>query len=261
MPQQKLNPSGVFCVEGKATPMHDDMLFHFTKSSERLKAAILKYGLTKNERVEDVIKKLKTPIKVYVVTDINSNRQAFRDKPKIIKHNEKIYQDIEDRGICDCSKWDYRCDREGNLLDTYKKEFDKDLIDKKIIEIESIVEIMTIVEILEIVNIVDWHPEKAIIKNDSYYVGSVDLYVDFEVVLTINLKILGDWKWNKYDVINLRGSIAFEFKPEIKSYSEVIRQVNVYRALLPAGYMVITNSDVTKFKDIFQERGIILENL
>lgn len=108
-----------------------------------------------------------------------------------------------------------------------------------------------------------WEPEKPII-NHSYYVGSVDL----EVIVSFSTTLISQFSVD--DVIKelkprrCRKSIKLllEFKPKINSFSEVIRQVNVYKSYLkPFQSIVITYSDISKFKDIFETQGIKLIQL
>ena len=93
----------------------------------------------------------------------------------------------------------------------------------------------------------EWEPEKAIVNN-NYYIGSIDLYVRFEK------KNSGGFG---------RGcNFIFEFKPQIKSFSEVLRQVKVYEEYFSgAKSIVITYSDVEKFKECFENQNISLIQL
>ena len=96
-----------------------------------------------------------------------------------------------------------------------------------------------------------WLPEREII-NKGYYIGSVDLYVEARV----DYGRESEEKESKYQ------DIVFEFKPQIKSFSEVLRQVNVYKNYFSgAKFIVVTYSDIEKFKDCFESQGISIIKL
>ena len=51
--------------------------------------------------------------------------------------------------------------------------------------------------------------------------------------------------------------LAFEFKPTIRSYSETIRQVNLYKQFYAsAKFYVVTYSYIIRFLDIFKAQDI-----
>ncbi len=111
----------------------------------------------------------------------------------------------------------------------------------------------------------DWTPEKPIIQErNNYYIGSVDLFVSYRIFLKYKSKVIN---YNNKQIKFKRdtgrgGSIIFEFKPQIKSFSEVIRQVKVYEKYLPCSKsVVITYSDISRFKDVFESQGIGLIQL
>lgn len=99
-----------------------------------------------------------------------------------------------------------------------------------------------------------WFPEKEII-NKGYYIGSVDLYVETRVEYQYSGERKTQTKTEDMDIV-------FEFKPQIKSFSEVLRQVNVYNNYFPrAKFIVVTYSDIEKFKDCFESQGISIIKL
>ena len=109
-----------------------------------------------------------------------------------------------------------------------------------------------------------WEPEKPL-HNGQYkhYIGSVDLFVNYSICY--NLEYLYTIKEKKSVIkhtICKKYSILFEFKPQIKSFSEVIRQIKVYENYFENIYsIVVTYSDISKFKSIFESQGIELIQL
>ena len=108
----------------------------------------------------------------------------------------------------------------------------------------------------DIISIGAWKPE-FMIMNHNYYVGSIDLYVE----------VFGQYK-NEDNKQFFK--FIIEIKPNIKSHSEAIRQINVYREYLKKidnspririACCVITYSNISKFKDIFESQGIELIQL
>lgn len=117
--------------------------------------------------------------------------------------------------------------------------------------------------------VIDWIPEDAII-NHGYYIGSVDLNVGVEASYSLNISYK-DKIWY-FGTNNSPYRLIFEFKPKIKSYSETLRQVNVYRKykelLKPDKnkienfcFAVLTYSNIDKFKRIFESQGIYIFNI
>jgi hypothetical protein len=116
------------------------------------------------------------------------------------------------------------------------------------------------------IEIKSWNPERTI-KNNGYYIGSIDLSVVAEVSYTTGLLIDEErsWIWdyfNRGKTIE-RKEFIFEFKPKINSYSEVIRQIKVYSSYLERDVIpiCITESDTSKFKEIFESQGIYIFNI
>lgn len=111
----------------------------------------------------------------------------------------------------------------------------------------------------------EWTPEKAIIKGrNNYYIGSVDLFVNYHLSLTHHSNII-EYNKQKCRLVKhtgIGGGIIFEFKPQIKSFSEVIRQVKVYESYMGGNKtVVVTYSDISIFKDVFKSQGIKLIQL
>jgi len=104
----------------------------------------------------------------------------------------------------------------------------------------------------------EWSPEKAIMNN-GYYIGSVDLYVKMEGEVSCDAVLNKDRVWKSYDRRYARGAWVFEFKPKIKSFSEVLRQVKVYEQYFKkAKFVVVTASEVDKWVEVFESQGIDL---
>ncbi len=111
---------------------------------------------------------------------------------------------------------------------------------------------------------VKWEPEKPINSGfNKYYIGSVDLYVTFKHYFIAQYKFFNADKevflqspiWSRY-------SLICEFKPKIVSFSEVIRQVKLYNTHLKSNLVVvITYSDIDKYKKVFESQNILLVKL
>lgn len=98
-----------------------------------------------------------------------------------------------------------------------------------------------------------WTPEYAILRN-SFYIGSIDLFVDAKFSI-----IFDDESEDKYRQRGLMIKFLFEFKPEISSFSEVLRQVNVYKSYIENPFVVVvTYSDISEYKEVFESQGIKL---
>ena len=116
------------------------------------------------------------------------------------------------------------------------------------------------------IQIESWSPERTI-KNNGYYIGSVDLSVVAKVSYKRGLLIDKEQSWiwdyfNHGEATEIK-EFLFEFKPNINSYSEVIRQIKVYSSYLERGVIpiCITESDISKFKEIFESQGIYIFNI
>lgn len=126
------------------------------------------------------------------------------------------------------------------------------------------------IQVYSPIQIESWNPEKTI-KNNGYYIGSIDLFVSVKVYYKKGLLIDKEqsWIWDYSDDVGeyLSGwkqkQFIFEFKPNINSYSEVIRQIKVYSSYLNSDIIpiCITESDTSKFKEIFESQGIYIFNL
>ena len=105
-----------------------------------------------------------------------------------------------------------------------------------------------------------WKPEEPIFNN-FYYVGSLDLFSNISAVRDFHFsdKLTKEFT-DEFKVI-------FEFKPKIESFSEVIRQIKVYQKLVKTNSQdhlitfCLTESDISQFKDLFKDQGIILINI
>jgi hypothetical protein len=111
---------------------------------------------------------------------------------------------------------------------------------------------------------IEWTPEKPIIKN-GYYIGSVDLYVLFKIPVSFDFICVKSLDKTIHKIENVYGDnfvipLIFEFKPEMKSFSETLRQVKIYEQHIKGNYFVITNSDISKFQAIFESQGIKIYN-
>lgn len=100
----------------------------------------------------------------------------------------------------------------------------------------------------------EWIPEKTITNQSNYYIGSVDLF------LSVDIPSYDEFLKKEFFK---RIYILIEFKPKIISFSETLRQVSVYKKYLgtPIFPIVITYSDISKFKDIFESQNIELIQL
>ena len=112
------------------------------------------------------------------------------------------------------------------------------------------------------INLTEWTPERPIMNN-GYYIGSVDLYVLFKIKIDLEYKYYSEHTGYKSpdienEIINI--PLVFEFKPELKSFSETLRQVKIYQKHILGNYFVITNSDISKFQNIFESQGIKIYN-
>jgi hypothetical protein len=115
-----------------------------------------------------------------------------------------------------------------------------------------------------------WKPEFTI-KNNDYYIGSLDLFIRVKRNFVPHV----EFKKDKHEPLNLQFQypscdIIVEFKPTIRSFSETIRQINVYRSYLSEKAkmnrrillsVVYTFTDISKFKKIFEDEGIFLKQL
>lgn len=234
--KDKIISPKIFNTESAATPNHDEFLIKLSRDSSLLKKYI--ECLILNEK--------KRKFNIFVGDD-----KAYREG--VIKEKENKFYHIETETELHYGSIKYL---EDNNL-SYKKEFEDDLLNGKIKEIKG--------EFKEIIcsptvslEITQWTPEKPIMSG-SYYIGSVDLLVKVKAILNYNLDINNKY-WKSYLSEEKYFEFIFEFKPQIKSYSETLRQVNVYKQHIPANYSIITYSDISKFQSIFESQGIKIYN-
>jgi len=145
-----------------------------------------------------------------------------------------------------------------SYLETEEGKSVKDYSEKKALYIE--------IPLYNSIKIENWSPE-ATIKNKGYYIGSIDLRISAEINYKSGLLIDKEqsWIWDYFGVGEKveRKEFIFEFKPKINSYSEVIRQIKVYSSYLERDVIpiCITESDTSKFKEIFESQGIYIFNI
>jgi len=178
----------------------------------------------------------------------NIIRQFFK-----LRINKELSKDIivwtDENKTSSCALKSYLETDEGKSVKDYSEKKAQYIeIPHKTIEIES------------------WNPERTI-KNNGYYIGSIDLSVVARVSYTSGLLIDKEQSWiwdyfNKGKKIE-RKEFIFEFKPKINSYSEVIRQIKVYSSYLERDVIpiCITESDTSKFREIFESQGIYIFNI
>jgi len=241
--QDKLTPAKVFTTNGKATPDHDNMLLLFSRDSDRLKKICRE--VLRDHLKSFVIRNTEEQT-VYVV-----GKEAFRNDPTFVNsYNNKRYIS---KGLSAFEEIRYI---EGDK-DNYD-DFKKWIKENKIVEVTNWeVKKRSLIFPDQEIEIQQWKSEEPIMSNNSYYIGSVDLRVKFIAFLRGDFPITDKWIWENYAKEEVIKNIVFEFKPKIKSFSEVIRQINVYRHYLNrAKFYVITYSDIKQFKEVFKEQDI-----
>ena len=174
---------------------------------------------------------------------------------KIVKHFFKLkiekYQEIiiwkNENKTSSCAYKSYLQTEEGKIV--------KDYVEKKVPYIK--------IPLYDSIQIEHWSPERTI-KNNGYYIGSIDLSViariDYKIGLLIDKE--RNWIW-EHNTTSETKEFIFEFKPNINSYSEVIRQIKVYSSYLENDIIpiCITESETSKFKEIFESQGIYIFNI
>ncbi len=175
-------------------------------------------------------------------------KQVFKLRRKRELDMDVIVWKDENKGVCSLKS--YLETDEGKLIKNYSE--------KKAPFVE--------IPLYNSIKIKNWSPEHTI-KNNGYYIGSIDLLIKVEMTYKKGLLINEEegWIWDYFKMGEKEEiyELIFEFKPNIKSYSEVIRQIKVYSSYLDSDIIpiCITESDITKFKDIFESQGIYIFNL
>ena len=225
-------PPSIFTKEGKPTPRSDEMLLIYSKDSPELKNLIeeiisLKYS-TKWDGTEGKYIKY-TPCNLFVF---------FQDN--------RIFTFGKHAG----------CESHNLSLESVEQ------IIKKLDSNNGVIKQYCVYELLE------WSPEE-VVKNGYSYIGNIDLFLRIKIIKKnqmidkLNQMIILEFDSEHY--LN----IIIEFKPEIKSFTEVIRQIKVYeqfknspdRENITNCSVVITYSDISKFKDIFTNSNILLKQI
>lgn len=216
----------IFTGVSIATPKHDDMLLLFGGDSSHLNKLI--HQVAKKE----LAKKITTIKEEVWKTELNKKKTLIRKEYCHEDYKHDIIYNAEYRG------------GEETVLPKDKTRLIALPVSVPKYDIE----------------ITEWSPEKPIL-NKGYYIGSVDLFVEGNIKFNCDLKSDG-WLWKNYSTNTLRFKIIIEFKPLIKSYSETIRQVNVYLKYLDESIpFVVTYSNISKFKEIFEKVEIGLMQL
>ena len=273
------SPSAPKLFAGKSakTPKHDNMLLLMAKDSDFFKVTI-------NQIIGRELDRINAEIKpCYIDKEETQDIAIFKQNGKefatlewkIKEYNGRYYY-IRNFDAFNEHKygWEYCIDeliKEGVIEEIDEVQYKKC---KKIFAFTDI-------------EVIDWIPEDAI-TNNGYYIGSVDLNVGVMIKYSIDIVIRNDWIWN-FDEISIPCRIIFEFKPDIGSFSETLRQVNVYRKykyhLLHEPkkiykperivyskkekycsdtkfcFCVLTYSDIGEFKEIFESQGIHIFNV
>jgi len=243
MKQKQISPK-IFTEESVETPKHDDMLILYEKNSKLF-----------NNLIEIFKEKISISKEIEIMKD-NQDKNLYK-LPYIFLsgYNNKIYfyNDINNFLI----KHFIGADRDFiKEFENYKNEDKIKLIN----EPETIkCELKKEIKNLEIIN---WEPERAITSQNNYYIGSVDLYIKIKINIENNLYFENKLLWKNFDYNQINETnIILEFKPIIKSYSETLRQIKVYKEYIKGYYFVITYSDISKFKNIFESQEIYLIQL
>ena len=175
--------------------------------------------------------------------------QSFKLEKNTILDKDVIVWENEDKTFS-CALKSHLESEEGKLIKSYSE--------KKAQYVE--------IPLRDSIEVTKWIPEMTI-KNNGYYIGSIDLAIGVNISYKKGLLIdqKKKWIWDYYNYGNQPSTkeFIFEFKPNIKSYSEVMRQIKVYSSYL-AEHIIpicITESDITKFKEIFESQGIYIFNI
>lgn len=94
------------------------------------------------------------------------------------------------------------------------------------------------------IEIISWQPEKIILNENDEVVGAIDLYVEYRSKKNVF--------WNVF-------VCALEFKPEMDSFSGVLRQIHTHLNYLKVNnYIVITKSLLLDYEKIFLNEEVLL---
>lgn len=243
----------LFAGQEPRTKTHDDMLLWFEENKKTIVEKILnRFGF------------LYTTKKITILNYEDGHRQAFKTPPKIEEDGNETLGSWEAFvcKICNCSyrrmPLEGQCSCGGELIISYvKQEHSKryylDENQKRYIVNEK----TKTLKYKNTIKIIKTEPERCILNN-KYYIGSVDLFLTVRND-KIDVEIDDGWVWKDFDNRFMEKEIIIEFKPTIKSFSEVLRQINVYKKYLSGALaVVITYSDCSRFKKIFEENNILL---
>ena len=246
-------PPGVFKNPSVTTTKHDEMLLTFSKDSEELRKFI-----------DKSILKIENPKP--------SEDKIFINKEQIVKaevvflsgyDNKHYYITNEERKDTDYYLTNIY-DKFVQGEEGYKQDFLNKIKNGTIKKLENPKLHTKPILCTRQVEVEKWSPEHTI-KNNGYYVGSVDLFVNCTFTFTYKLKITENRWWENYYEQHKEGvNFLIEFKPTIKSFSETIRQIKVYKSYLDNHNLfcaVVTYSDISKFKDVFESQNIDLIQL
>lgn len=230
------------------TPKHDDMLLFFEENREK----IIKFLIS---RVKE-----KTDINI-LVSNFDGKKHEYIDWS-----TEKIgEQNIRDANNEHCIyKLPKGCEKAGDEYYRIRRYYgEKDTVFST--KQGKLKEFSFDNSNREISNI-EWLPEYTI-KSRSYYIGSIDLLVAISLNDKTNLNIENNWTWKDFDIGKMKYVFITEFKPTIKSFSETMRQVNVYNSYFghtkeqKTIIYIFTYSDISKWKETFAKQGIHLINM
>lgn len=260
-------PQQIFKNESVATPKHDDMLLLFSSDSKLLKEIVEPYHYKHiNKAKEETI-----DCEEEICLD-KKNKRAYKKK-FIFKIGDDFFWNInlpynsyDADDLIEENEFEiFDLDKDLKTKKLTKKEFIKYLIKEERIKKIDTIENKKCKSEIKFSYEISWKPEYTI-KNNSYYIGSVDLYVELTTshkkVLRINENDYWEDYYNNEGIYHDTDYFLFEFKPQIKSFSEVIRQVKVYESYFKKiNPIVVTYSDISRFEDVFKSQGIKLIQL
>lgn len=225
MAKPSVNPK-IFAGQEVKKLKHDEYLLKFSQNSDELKKII-------NLILRIDLKKLKIE-KGILWTDGKGYKLKIMSREEFEKELE-----ISEKNL-------------------YRENTYKDLVFWKEVNVE-------ITEKIECKDIKKWQPERPIMSG-NYYIGSVDLYVESSFQLKEKLEIIGEHPkivFEREIFDNGNRWFLFEFKPNIESFSEVIRQIKVYSNYFDTSIIPVclTESDIKDYKEIFNSQGIHIFNI
>ena len=232
----KIPTPKIFIEESCETPKHDNMLLIYSKGSEKLNVILDKY-------IEKVPEK--------IISLFMDGKTTYRQTTKIFKSGyDNEYYFSKDSG-------DYYIEKWKNNEETYKSNFEQYIKDGSLKKLSGEFKEVTLKSRIEY-EIIEYEPEKAIMHN-SFYIGSIDLFIMVKYTIYYDIYYNNNLLCKDYEKSSNYQEFIIEFKPIIKSFSETIRQVKVYQKhFSSANPIVITYSDISKFKDIFESQNIKL---